>query len=324
MVWLKVAPSLCSAAIIVSYAELPGQQDTLVANAEEMTFNNLPVGMNSNVVFQPGANIFGTYDQIEVLNPDQYGGAHNSKYVQVTGSVHTSTLKLNSPIAYFGIWWSGGDPTNVLDFYIGSTLVAEFTTTYLFSQLPDPYRGNPTPEFEGLNLGEAFAYLNFFGQPGTTWDRIVITNDSRNGFESDNHALRVSPWKPAQEGAYPGVVFELVNCTTQTPITAEALAAPEPGTLRLLGLGCALLLCGSFRRRKTCLQGYNRRANAQRGPRLAISALADETDSTNRSRGFPQSALSARALPGTGARVRRSFPDRQTSGQDYWLHRHVP
>jgi hypothetical protein len=80
---------------------------------------------------------------------------------------------------------------NVLDFFRGSTLVAEFSTTNLLSKLPASYKGNPTSGFKGQDSGDPFGFTNFFGQPGTTGDHIVFNNNAGSGFESDNHTLRV-------------------------------------------------------------------------------------------------------------------------------------
>ena len=80
----------------------------------------------------------------------------------------TTTLTLNTPSSYFGLWWSAGDATNRLQFFNGSDLVADFTTATLLTVLPDTYRGMPSGAFAGQNIGEKYAFFNVYGDPGTT------------------------------------------------------------------------------------------------------------------------------------------------------------
>jgi len=99
-------------------------------------------------------------------------------------------LTLSAPVNYFGLFWLAGDPSNRLDFYLGATLVASFTTNTALGVLTPGYYGNPNNSEDPT---EAFAYLNFFGTGGTTFDRVVYTvTNACCGFESDNHAVAVS------------------------------------------------------------------------------------------------------------------------------------
>lgn len=230
------------ASLVVSYAESPGEQVTRVNGTSTMTFNGISPGFHTNLEFKPGDTVMGVYDQITIANSDQYGGAYNTPYGTVSG--FTSTLTLATRMAYFGMWWSAGDPANVLEFYDGDALIARFTTTNLVNVLPEEYLGNPTAGFLGQNGHERYVFLNFFGEDGAKWDEIRITNSGASGFESDNHTIREAEFDEETEGPRPGVVFEKVDGETSTPVGS----VPEPGTMGLLAGASVLLVF--FRKRK--------------------------------------------------------------------------
>lgn len=230
--------SAASGAVVISYAEAPGDQVSQVPNTSVFDFNSLSVGVHDNVTW---AGV-GTYDKLSILAADEFGGAYsgtgtaNTNYsVQSAsanlGAVKKTTLTLNAPHAYFGLWWSAGDNENVMDFYNGSTLVAHFTTATLPAKLPKTYFGNPTAAFIGQDKTEPFAFLNFFGANGTTWNKIVFTNSGSSGFESDNHTDRVDP----VTGPLPGIVFASVDGNVIQYV-------PEPATLGCMFAASAMLL----------------------------------------------------------------------------------
>jgi hypothetical protein len=150
-------------------------------------------------------------------------------------------LNLAQSANYFGLWWGAGDANNVLYFYSGNSLVAEYTTadvvTYAAScknTSPSCY-GNPTVAFKGQDSGEPFLYLNIFDTTGT-FDRIVFAEapGSGAGFESDNHA-----------------VMNLTdNTPSGTPVDTFA-GTPEPSTIGLFGsVGAILFGLGLIRKRR--------------------------------------------------------------------------
>ena len=75
----------------------------------------------------------------------------------------SSTLTLNNPATYFGLWWSAGDPYNQLTFYSQGKEVGSFSTATVEAYLnkitnnaSQPYYGNPN---NGNDGGEPFAFF---------------------------------------------------------------------------------------------------------------------------------------------------------------------
>ena len=100
------------------------------------------------------------------------------------------------------MWWSAGDPKNVLEFYSGDTLIGRFTTANLMDPLPPEYGGNP------LNRGRSTAaggFINFFGDEKRRGTCIVMTNNGSSGFESDNLHHACGGLGPAGRWQLPGV-----------------------------------------------------------------------------------------------------------------------
>jgi len=214
------------AELIVTYAEDPSLNQSSLGGTQVFDFNTMSIGYQKNVSWKG----VGTFDQLYINKADAYGGAADatnpkgSLYsVQGAGTpVTSSTLQLDIASSYFGMWWSAGDPRNVLSFYSGEKLVGTFTTSSLLNLLPSTYDGNPINR--KINSGEPYAFINFYGDEKTTWDRIVLTNDGSSGFESDNYTTRVAAWDPAQDGALGGVPVAIVSGTTTTAVTEETLA----------------------------------------------------------------------------------------------------
>lgn len=243
------------AAVIVTFAESAGAVNSSLTGTSVYDFNTNKTGKSTNVTW----NGVGVFDQLYIMNADIYGGAPDAKNpngtrysVQGVGtSVKASTLSLKQDSSYFGMWWSAGDALNVLDFYDGDKLLAEFTTKNLLSQLPGDYFGNPRNR--SLDRSEPFAFINFFGDEKTAWDRIVFRNNGSSGFESDNYTTRALGWDPKTDGKLPGIPVAMVSGTTATKVTAASLAgtrwaavpgAPAPPASLLCAFGIAMLARG--------------------------------------------------------------------------------
>ncbi len=240
-----MAASQAGATVIVTYAESPKAESSSLVNTQQYTFDNLSLGLNKNVDWTG----VGEFNQLYIKSADQYGGAANTQYsVQGVGtSVSSTILNLNTASAYFGLWWSAGDASNVLDFYSGAngtgTLVAEFTTASLLKALGKAYNGNPNAgKFNGLDSNEPFAFINFFAVEGTTWSSIVFKNSSSSGFESDNYTSRVEAYNQATDGNMPGVVLEAI---TGTQVVA---LVPEPNASMAMALFGGLSVAGTVAR----------------------------------------------------------------------------
>lgn len=256
-----LAISSAHANLIMTYAEQPGVQVSTVTGTTMFNFDSLPTGKLSKNVNFLGA---GTIDQVYTIPANQYGGAADAAYPNGSpyavessssglGDNVTTTLTWNQPSAYFGMWWSAGDPNNYLYFYSGTNLVGQFDTKWLDQKVGKTYYGNPVPGVNhGNDNGEAFAFINFYAVNGATFDKIVLSNPGTSGFESDNWTVRAAAYgTQAGDGStLPGVPVESVNGTNATvygtgivgvsdagqPLTSVA-AVPEPGLWQLLVLG---------------------------------------------------------------------------------------
>jgi len=245
------------AAVVITYAEKPGDVNSSLIGTDVFTFDDLKTGLQTDVAWKG----VGTFNQLFIKSADAFGGAASELYpkgslysVQGVGTrVLSSTLTLDEASSYFGLWWSAGDARNVLQFYSGDALVAEFTTASLLAPLPKDYYGNPLDP--SINRGEPYAFINFFGDADTTWDRIVFTNDGSSGFESDNYTTRVQAWDPLVDGALPGVPVAMVSGKDTKVITKEELqgtlwaaapGAPLPPLPLLVLFGLFALIRGRF------------------------------------------------------------------------------
>lgn len=248
------------ASVIVTYAEDPGAYQSTLSGTDVYDFNKLSTGKSTNVVWDG----VGTFDQLFVKKVDAYGGAPDSEKPTGTNysvqgartSVVTSTLVLTTDYSYFGLWWSAGDARNVLSFYNGDDLISRFTTSSLLEPLPADYDGNPLNR--RVNSSEPYAFINFFGDENTSWDRIVFSNDGSSGFESDNFTTRIAAWDPAMDGELSGVVVAEVTGTTTTSITkadlgntrwslnsssvSKAPGAPAPPWVLLVAFGAVFIV----------------------------------------------------------------------------------
>lgn len=191
----------------------------------------------------------GTIDEVYLQKANLYGGATGTGYYPVESAapsgvggrnaIAETTVTLNKPSSYFGLWWSAGDPYNVLSFYSGNKLIASFDTKTILDNLPKSYFGNPTTKFKGQDGHEPFAFLNVYAKQGVTWDRIVLNNDGSSGFESDNWTVRSQAWGTlaGETGSAPGRQVATVSGTK-----VSLLAAPEPANVVAIFTGAILLV----------------------------------------------------------------------------------
>ncbi len=249
------AANIARPAIIGTYTSAARVQTSDATNARLETFNSVGTG---SLTSYTSTSLGGTYTSTgatSISNANQYGGASvpsiptggNNRFITVNGVNRQYTLTLNSPQAYFGMWWSAGDPGNKLDIYSGNTLLATFFTRDVKALIDskatavrDDFYGNPNAPYtsgdgtarnQRRNNSEPYAFLNFYGMSGTTFDRIVFTQTTNAGFESDNHT--VSAVRQTVSG-------EQFNAQYQA-------AVPEP--LTFLGVGAAIGFGTVFKRK---------------------------------------------------------------------------
>lgn len=128
-----------------------------------------------------GSTNIGSFSSVSFHGADVYGGAGG-----INNYITEATLTLNTEASYFGLWWSAGNGGNILEFYLSDTLVAQFTSDILTS-LSSSYDGNPSGPYFGGNTNEKYAFLNFYGSNGFTFDKI---QSKGGGFENDNWTIR--------------------------------------------------------------------------------------------------------------------------------------
>jgi hypothetical protein len=173
-----------------------------VTNVIVETFDELKAGFVSKPVPFAGNNTLGSYDHLLVRSADAFGGAGGKgMYMTVNTSINAgsspTTLTLATPERYFGLWWSAGDPSNLLSFYSGSTLLQTFRTSDIVNFInaqanKSAFYGNPN---NGQNQSEPYVFLNFYADlsnPGLTFNRIVFSIVGASGFEQDNHTIAIN------------------------------------------------------------------------------------------------------------------------------------
>jgi hypothetical protein len=227
--------SLAQAQTLVVTAEAPGVQSSQVTGITTETFTTQTVGTKSSLTSPIGT--YTTSIGFNIDPADVFGGAGGTgNYITVQGKTGQKSMTLNliGPQSYFGFWWSAADAGNQAQFYSGATLLGSFNSATALGALSNAYLGNPN---SGGNTAEKYAYLNFIGTNGTTFDKIVFSQTTTiGGFESDNHSVRTAPLTPP----FPGTV-----------INGGFTAVPEPGNVSMLaGIGLSGIGLLLRRRRK--------------------------------------------------------------------------
>jgi hypothetical protein len=249
-----MAASVADAAVVLTYAESPGVENSTLSGTSVDTFNSLTGNTKyTNLAWTDNGTTIGTFDSIYIKSFDQYGGAgpSGSNYAVESASVGgssavtTSILTLTTQSAYFGLWWSAGDASNELVFKNNGVVIAEFTTQSLLNALPSTYRGNPRAP-SSLDPAEPFAFINFFATGGQTFNQIEFIDTQSSGFEADNYTVRAAAYGTvAGDGnTLPGIGVESVTGTTATLFPANttvSVSAPEPSSIMLLSMGLAAL-----------------------------------------------------------------------------------
>ena len=199
---------------IETSAEPVGVFNSTLSGTSVEDFNGLSAGDYKNLSWSG----VGSIDNVSLINNNQYGGIPGEKTYAVQSAsvgngVKNTTISFNNVSSYFGLYWSAGDAANTLSFYNGNTLVGQFSTASLMNKLPKGYDGNPNPANLHQDSGEPFGFVNFSALNGTAWNKVVLTDTTGSGFESDNWTTRVNGWNPLTDGTLPGTPVALVTTT---------------------------------------------------------------------------------------------------------------
>jgi hypothetical protein len=146
-----------------------------------------------------GGSVFsGTYTGLGVNMANRFGGAGGTGKFANAPSNASYSLDLTSSepggVTYFGFWLSALDRNNNVSFFQGGNLLFTFTAANaatFINGLPDrnSYFGNPNANFLGQNGNEPYSFLNFYARGGTRFDRVLFSQGSSGGYESDNHTV---------------------------------------------------------------------------------------------------------------------------------------
>lgn len=182
---LTAGLGLTASAGIIFTAEAPGVQHTTRPYPIVETFDSLSSGP-----LGPYNSVIGDYSSGgQIVNPDAYGGAGQTKYISIGAQSGTTQyfLDFGRDLTYFGFYWAAGDAKNMVGFFNGDTLLAIFTVADWAPTLSSDYYGNPNND---QNPREKYAFLNFDATGGTTFNRIKFYNNGTStGFETDNHTV---------------------------------------------------------------------------------------------------------------------------------------
>jgi hypothetical protein len=218
---------------LILTANAAGSEASTVSGVTTENFDSLKAGRYTSLTTAVGTL---SSPGLEVVSANQYGGAGGGGNYFAIGAESgqtSATLTLNGPQAYFGFWWSAADPMNQVELLSGGKVVASFDPASALGALGSAYYGNSS----GCDSGEKFAYLNFIGTGGTTFDQVEFLNSNTStGFESDNWSVRSTPLNP---NSYPGA--NLGNFPS----------VPEPSSLVLTASGVLAVVGFARRRRRT-------------------------------------------------------------------------
>jgi hypothetical protein len=255
-----LSSSIAFAGSITPFYEAPGVQgigptgigilcgSSATCDVGTENFNSLTTQTLLGAVAAFGSGITGTYaGDGTILPADQFGGARATGNYLAVADDQAESLTLNTPVNFFGLWFSALDATNTLQFYQTGNPDPIFTFgadqfQALVGACPnDPYCGNPNPAFLNANIGQQYAYLEFV-DTGGTFNSVVISEANSGNFEADNEAV--------------GFVSDPHAAGTSINAT------PEPGSLTLAIAGAGLIFLGRGFRRFRLIPSPNQRTQA--------------------------------------------------------------
>lgn len=187
---LGLAAVSVNATSISFTVEAPGQKTTTAFLPDETvveTFGSETPG----TAFGPAARPIGTYSGGAVVSPANDWGF--STYLALGAQSGTTIYQLtfDQDQDYFGLYWAALDGRNQLQFWNDGSLVASFGRNELLASpgMTAAHFGKPGT---GINMGEAYAFVNFFADDAASrFDMVRFVNGGTDtGFETDNHTIR--------------------------------------------------------------------------------------------------------------------------------------
>lgn len=235
-----VASSVAASASVEVYLSPPQVQTADAAFTGILTedFNTSPTGPVTTLA----STAIGTYKTLAgtatIRANNQYGGYDQGNYLAVAVG-GTTSVSLNTPESYFGIFYTAGEGPDTVTLYDSANAVlGSFTTQRLAAFLSTPtvtatnnavysssaYKGQPTADGSAptIDKNEYFAYLNFVVTSGNQIARVGFSKGSGGSFESDNHSVTTTAPNFAN-----------------TPFV-DLGQAPEPGAIATVILGAVI------------------------------------------------------------------------------------
>ncbi len=201
---ISLSASLVKATTITYEAPGAVSASSAVGSTTQVDFNNLSTGQQGyDYTYNDvsGITVKANYDTVNVYNypGGSTAGANNSQFISqfkngapdgnnvtVTTLSFTNVANNNSVgINYFGMFWSSLDNGNQLQFYNGNTLINTLNITNVPALL-----GNNT-SYIGGPYNQYGAFFNFYADDNLSFTKIVFTQTTGGGFETDNHTFRV-------------------------------------------------------------------------------------------------------------------------------------
>jgi hypothetical protein len=187
---LGLAAGSVNAASISFTVEAPGQMTTTAFLPGETLVET--VGSETpGTPFGPAARPIGTYTAGAVVSPANDWGVSTYLAMGAQSGTKMFQLTFEGDQDYFGLYWAALDGRNELQFWNDDSLVASFGRTELLasSDVAATHFGTPGT---GINMGEAYAFVNFFADDAASrFDMVQFVNGSTDtGFETDNHTIR--------------------------------------------------------------------------------------------------------------------------------------
>ncbi len=215
-------------------------------------FNGSPQG-NFTTLASTTIGAYATTAGTAKIRPnDKYGGYNQGNYLAVAVG-GTTSVALNSPEAYFGIFFTAADGDDTITLYdSGGLKLGAFAASSLATFLSQPtvvatngttynssaYLGQPTADGSAptLNTGEYYAYLNFVVTSGNNIARVDFSKSTGGTFESDNHAVKAA-------------APSFINSTF-----VDLGTVPEPTSVAMILMGAAALGAATVSRRRSADQ----------------------------------------------------------------------